>query len=270
MWSSMAIAVWERVAVCGAAGLLFASLSARPVAAQGFAAIAVSPSTLNNGESSGNTSPASVEVGAIRACESFGAKDCKVVDSVVNQCVALAVKKNPNTYANGVGSTREAAAASALAACQKQGAAGIECYVEEAPCASDDPRWTSPLPLPPGGAPGRVDPALVGLWKLNVNGGIWVWQISAYGTYTLHSEAPDKTPSNYGTFLTNNGHYTLEATSMTWNDQGTYTMQGATAVVMAGKLGTGTWYRIASDPGYPARAPGSVPNSVSAPITIRR
>jgi hypothetical protein len=252
--------------------LAVAALCAQTAAAQelGFAAVAISPSTMNNGESAGTTSPASVDLGAVQACAGFGAKDCKVVASVTNQCVALALKKNPNTYAYGVGSTREAAAGNALAACTKQGASGVECYVEQAPCSNDDPRWSSPLPLPPGGSPGWVDPALVGLWKLNVNGGIWVWQISAYGTYTLHSEAPDKTPPNYGTLMTNNGHYTLQSTSMTWNDQGTYTMQGTTAVVMTGKLGTGTWYRIAADPDYSGQplAPASGP--VSTPITIRR
>jgi len=188
---------------------------------------------------------------------------------VTNQCVALAVKMNPNYYASGVGATREAAATEALAACMKQGGNGIQCWIVQAPCSSDNPNWHSPLPLPPGGSPGMVDPTLVGIWKLTVSSGIWVWQIGADGTYTFHSEAPDNTPSHDGTFETNNGHYTLHAYTMTWDDQGTYTMQGSTAVVMTGKLGTGTWYRIAADPGY-SESP-SKPASEPVPgITIRR
>ncbi|MFZ0337053.1 MAG: hypothetical protein WAL45_03415, partial [Terracidiphilus sp.] len=122
------------------------------------------------------------------------------------------------------------------------------CGVRLALCSSDDPRWASPLPLPPGGKPGSVDPALVGLWKLNVGSGIWVWQISANGTYEVHSEALDGTLPNAGTFTASNGKYTLHATSTTWDDLGTYSMQGPAAVSMTGKLGTGTWVRIVSDP----------------------
>jgi hypothetical protein len=270
MRRSMAVR-WTSRSVCAAVGLLLAALSAQPAAAQeGFAAVAVSPSTLDSGDSAGTTSLASVGLGAVQGCQSMGATDCKVVYSVVNQCVALAIKKNPNSYAYGVGPTREGAAANALAACKKVGTGGIECWIEESPCANDDPRWTSPLPLPPGGSPGMVDPGLVGFWKLNVSSGIWVWQISTNGTYTFHSEALDKTPPHNGTFMTNNGHYTLHAASTPWDDQGTYTMQGSTAVVMTGKLGTGTWYRIAADPDYSGRPLVPASGPASAPITIRR
>ena len=64
-----------------------------------------------------------------------------------------------------------------------------------------------------------------------------------------------------GTFTASNGKYTLHAINMQWDDQGTYAMQGSTAMVMTGKLGTGTWYRITMDPVYGASASG---------ITIRR
>jgi hypothetical protein len=100
----------------------------------------------------------------------------------------------------------------------------------------------------------------VGLWKLNVNSGIWVWQISVNGAYTFHTEAPDNTLPHNGTFTASNGHYTLHSIVSPWDDQGTYTYQAsAGAVVMTGKLGTGTWYRIAADPGYaePASQPAS-------------
>lgn len=235
--------------------LAVATLSAQPAAAQlGFAAVAISPSTLDRGSSAGTSSQASAELSALRGCQSTGAKDCKVVYSVVNQCVALAEKPNPNAYAYGVGPTREAAAANALAACGKEGAAGAQCWTEESPCSNDDTNWPSPLPLPPGGSAGAVDPAMVGLWRLNINSGISVWQIAANGTYTFHSEAPDKVQPHDGTFTASKGKYTLHCETMVWEDQGTYTMQGTTAMVMTGKLGTGTWYRIASDPEFPGPA----------------
>jgi hypothetical protein len=258
-------------AVGAGIGLVVAAINPRPAGAQmlGFAAVAVSPTTLANGSSAGTSSPGGVGLSAIQGCQAAGAKDCKVVYSVVNQCVALAEKLNPNTYAYGVGATREAAAIDALAACQKQGKSGVECWTMQAPCSGDDTRWASPLPLPPGAKPGSVDPALVGLWKFNVSSGIWVWQISANGTYTFHSEATDKVQPHDGMFTASNGKYTLHSDTTIWDDQGSYAMQGSTATLMTGKLGTGTWHRIPSDPDYAAPAPGSVSGPASAP-TIKR
>jgi hypothetical protein len=246
--------------------LTVASLSARPSAAQGFgyAAVAVSPSTDWAGAEKGTTSQASVENGALQYCADKGARDCRVL-SAVNGCVALAEAATPvpNQFGLASAPTRDGAAANAVSACTKMG--GITCVANLAPCGSDDVRFPSPLPLPPGGKPGSVDPALVGLWGLNVNGGIWVWQISANGTYTFHSEAPGNVQPHAGTFTASSGKYTLHSLVSPWDDLGTYAMQGTTAVSMTGKLGTGTWVRIKSDPDYSAS--GSTP----APgITIRR
>jgi hypothetical protein len=56
--------------------LTVAALSAQPGRAQqpGFAAVAVSPSTLDHGSSAGTTSQASVEVGSLRSCQAIGAR----------------------------------------------------------------------------------------------------------------------------------------------------------------------------------------------------
>jgi len=240
---------WTGAGIWAGVLLAVAALSARPAGAQQnhWAVIAVSPSTLYSSQSHGEFQ-ADVERGALQACQVGGAKDCKIVYSVMNDCLALAIPGAliPNHYGYGSGQTREEAAAQALAECAKGGAIG--CNVRDAPCSSDDLRWGSPLPLPPGGKPGSVDPALVGLWKLNVNSGIWVWQISVNGTYTFHSEATGNTSSNAGTFTASNGHYTLHAVTEQWDDLGTYTLQSSGVMVASGKLGTGTWYRIASDP----------------------
>ena len=259
---------WKRganAAVWLGAGILTA-VSARPVTAQrlGYAAIAVSPSTTWAGAEKGTTTEASVDNGALQYCENKGARDCKIY-SAVDSCVALAwgATPVPNQFGVGKGATRDGAGAQALAQCTKAG--GISCVVTLAPCGSDDVRFASPLPLPPGGKPGSVDPAVVGLWALNVNGGIWVWQISANGTDTSHSEATDGTLPQAGTFTASKGKYTLHSMVSSWDDLGTYTMQGTTAMLMTGKLGTGTWYRIASDPVYGGTASGPA----TAPTTRR-
>ena len=62
---------WASVAVCAGVGLLLAALNARPAAAQGFgyAAIAISPSTMWVGAEKGTTTEASVDQGALHAAE---------------------------------------------------------------------------------------------------------------------------------------------------------------------------------------------------------
>ncbi len=100
-----------------------------------------------------------------------------------------------------------------------------------------------------------------------------MWQISVNGTYTFHSEATDGTLPNDGTVTASNGHYTLHAINTQWDDQGTYTLPSSGVMVGVGKLGTGTWYRIAADPESlePASRPASQPASgpASAP-TFKR
>lgn len=263
---------WTRkasMAGCAGLSLLLAALGMRPAAAQTnmSAAIAVSPSTQTSGDSYADLSQADAERVALQHCQEGGHSDCRIVGSISGGCVALAIRLKPNYDGSGTGPTREAATTQALAACTKEGAGGNYCWLQVAPCSNDDPRWISPLPLPSAGRPGvpprTVDPALVGLWKLNVDSGIWVWQIAANGFYTFHSEAPDKTPSHNGIFAASNGKYTLDSMSMNWDDQGTYTMQGPGVMVGVGKLGKGTWYKIASDPGYAEAT--SKPASGTAP-----
>ena len=95
MRRSMA-ARWASRWVCAVLGLLLAALSAWPVAAQGFgyAAIAVSPSTLKAHAVHGTTTEASVDSAALQGCQQTGANDCRVY-SAVDSCVALAVNGGP-------------------------------------------------------------------------------------------------------------------------------------------------------------------------------
>jgi hypothetical protein len=259
MRRSNAAVDWTNVAVCAGLGLLLGALSARPAAAQGklWAAVAISPSTLISGGSHAEPSQAEAERVALQSCQEGGHNDCRIVGSISGGCVALAGPANPvpNHYGFGRAATREGAATVALAECTKGG--GLDCGARMTPCSGDDLRWDSPLPLPPVAQLGPVDPALVGFWKLNVSSGIWVWQITAGGAYTFRSEATDGTPPHAGQFTASNGHYTLHSISMVWDDQGTYTLPSSGVMVGVGKLGKGTWYRIAADPGH--GEPGSEP-----------
>jgi hypothetical protein len=143
------------------------------------------------------------------------------------------------------------AAANAMGSCK---ANGLDCAVRLAPCYTDDPRWASPLPLPTAGfQPGSVDRDLVGYWKANVQGGMWILQIAANGAYTFHSAAPaspGNQPMHNGTFTTSNGTYTMHAINVAFDTQGTYTIQGASkgTLQMNGSSGSSTWYRTGLDP----------------------
>jgi len=231
-----------------------------------YAAVAISPSTMVVGASHGQNSMDNADEQALRVCRRYHAADCKVLTWAQNDCVGLAESVGDKAYGASGGDNRDASAAAALARCRSAG--GKNCVTVVAPCADDDIRWTSPLPLPAGIHGGQVDPAMVGTWELFINPGRWVWRVAANGTYELHSEAMDNTPSNAGTFSATNGHYTLHAITMPWEDQGTYTLQSPTVVVATGKLGTGTWRKIAGPSSTVSRA---APARLSGPpITVRK
>jgi hypothetical protein len=184
----------------------------------------------------------------------YGAKDCKVLYGYWNQCVALATSIKPAAMDccwGTHGYNRASAAANAMGSCK---ANGLDCRVRVSPCYTDDPRWASPLPLPTTGfQPGSVDRDLVGYWKANVEGGLWILQIAANGTYTFHSAAPSSPgnqPMHNGTFTTSNGKYTMHAISIVFDTQGTYTIQGSSkgTLEMSGEFGSTTWYRTGLDP----------------------
>lgn len=212
-----------------------------------FAAGAISPKTLNMGGSHGQRSQSDAEQKALATCQRSGSKDCEIAFWVSNECAAIATSARvPGIFGASTGSDRASAAAAALANCTSHGGQG--CAVRYSPCASDDARWSTPLPLPPGNRPGSVDPNLVGMWELLINPGYWIWEIGRDGTYTFHSEAADNVPSHMGTFTASGGHYTLQATNMAGSDAGTYTYKAPGTLVTKGQHGTGTWHRIAMDP----------------------
>lgn len=209
-----------------------------------FAALAFSPSTLNSGSSHGQDSESAAKDTALKNCSSAGA-DCQLLNWGSNLCLALAVSRPDGAYGQAPAASRTKAASAALAQCRGPGG-GKNCVVQAAPCASDDPRWPAPLPLPAStdGA-ASVDPAVVGTWELAINPGRWVMEVGAKGTFEFHSEAMDGAPSRAGAFTASNGNWTLNATDG-WSDGGSYSFQSPSVWIAIGKLGIGTWHRIAS------------------------
>jgi TPR repeat protein len=95
-----------------------------------------------------------------------------------------------------------------------------------------------PIPL-------AIDADTVGTWEIQANGGRWILEIDADGTYKFHSEAADGVAPHAGTFSANEGRWSLQATNG-YSDGGSYTFQPPDSLVMSGRLGTGTWRRSAS------------------------
>ncbi len=232
-----------------------------------YTAVAISPTTMTAGASHGQNSQSSAEQTALQNCRRNGATDCKVLTWAENACIGLAESYAEKAYGFYVGNSRDVSAAGALARCRSGN--GKNCVTVTAPCAADDIRWSSPLPLPPGGSTATVDPNMVGTWELFINPGRWVWRVAPNGTYELHSEAMDNAPSNAGTFSASNGHYALHAITMNWDDAGTYRVQSPGVVVATGKLGTGTWRRIGGASSNLTKAPPPARPS-GPPITTRK
>jgi hypothetical protein len=208
-----------------------------------WAAVVISPTTMRAGGSHGQNSVAEAEQTALANCRRQGALDCKLLNWVRNQCMALAISYPDKQYGWADSSSRTRAAATAMAYCKSSG--GKSCAVIVAPCADDDARFSAPLPLPPGGTRATVDPQAVGTWELLRNPGVWVWHIAANGTYEFHSQAADGVGPQAGTVTASAGKWSINAFNNGWNDVGNYTFQGADTLITHGKTGTGVWRRYA-------------------------
>jgi hypothetical protein len=124
---------------------------------------------------------------------------------------------------------------------------GDNCRLLMTACSGDDSRTSPPFPLPPNVTGGKVDPAMVGTWETPMTIGRWVWEIAPNGTYEFHTEAPDGAPSHAGTFVSDDGVWTLNSIAgYADTDGGTYLMVGPDTMAMTGKLGFGIWHRIKS------------------------
>ncbi len=209
-----------------------------------WAAIAIANSSLHVGASHGRNSEAEAKQVALQNCGG-AAQGCTVLNWGSNICFGLAVSRPDSSYFQTPAESRPLAQAAALAGCRA--AKGQACVIATTPCASDDVKWSSPLPLPPPPATpaAKIDPGAVGTWECPMNSGRWIWQIDANGTYEFHSEAVDPTPSHSGVFSASGGHWSLKSTSAFEDiDGGQYKFQSSNVMVATGKLGTGTWSRV--------------------------
>jgi hypothetical protein len=119
------------------------------------------------------------------------------------------------------------------------------CYLAQnalRPCTGEQQKSAAPV---------GVDAHIVGTWELKVPTPLgvsrWVWEIHQDGTYSFHAEGPGATPAHSGTFAASKGHYTLNSTTLTWNDTGTYQLVSSTTLVVTGRLGTGAWQRVKTE-----------------------
>jgi hypothetical protein len=206
-----------------------------------WSAIAVSPTTLRSGTSHGQNSEAEAKQLALKNCAT-AASDCELVNWGYNLCFGLAVNRATHSYGQDYARSRAEAGTKALARCNTLGTKG--CVVQASPCASDDVRWPSPLPLPSSSSAksSKVDPHTIGTWEISMNPGRWVWEIGTSGTYEFHSESLEKAPSHAGTFSASDGNWSLQSTDG-YTDSGTYKFVPPNSLVATGRLGTATWHR---------------------------
>jgi hypothetical protein len=136
-----------------------------------WSALAISDTTLRAGASHGQASEDAAQQTALDNCHRQGAMDCKVITAASSACLALAVSVSDRDHGFSPGSDRVQAASNALRQCRNYG--GKSCTLVVSPCPSDDPRWSSPLPLPWGAAATKVDAATTGTWALTINPGRW-------------------------------------------------------------------------------------------------
>jgi TPR repeat protein len=96
------------------------------------------------------------------------------------------------------------------------------------------------------GAQGPVDPAVVGLWEIYIPNGQnwwrWTLDIKTDGTYVFEQ---DGVVGHSGTIEAKDGAWRLTSQTDDWTDGGTYQMPNNDTFNLTGKLGPGSWRRVA-------------------------
>ena len=185
------------------------------------------------------TSAGAQKLAGSKCAANNGNQECNFL-AATETCFGIARLSTGYLTARKDEPTRAEAWTQTLADCN-----GDNCRLLMTACSGDDLRAAPPFPLPPNTTGGKVDPATVGTWEAPMKTGRWVWEIAANGTYESHTEAPDGAPSQAGTFVSDNGVWTLNSIAgYADTDGGTYLMVGPDTMAMTGKLGFGIWYRI--------------------------
>ena len=112
-------------------------------------------------------------------------------------------------------------------------------------------------------APPSVDPKVVGVWELPINGGRWVWTIKPNGTYEFYSEARDGAGPHSGSFSASAGHWSMRATNG-YTDAGTYQSNPPGTFLATGRLGTAAWNHPGSTSAKTADVIGKILSGIAA------
>jgi hypothetical protein len=110
-----------------------------------------------------------------------------------------------------------------------------------------------------------VDPALVGVWELPVQGGTWRLAVDAAGHYQFTVDGANTAPPHSGTFTAHDGEWTMHATNIALDDHGRYEIGAGGAVALTGNRGVLSWRRGAAPVGAAAVVTTPAPKA-SAPV----
>ena len=228
-------------------------------------ALAVSPTTLASGTSWRDKSEAAASKAALGNCRTRGGSDCKVLQTVADVCLALAVSKTEGTYAiggpTGAGNFADDAA---MVKCQRAG--GRSCVVQASFCAdgqrhalnghtvesNGNPIFVpdqTPAPsttVSAAAVPGNDTARFYGSWTASfpMNGQtVTVLSIhDARGYRNFNVTSGGNTPTDSGTFTAANGRYHTSAAKP--NDTGTYRFVDSETAECTNAAGqTLTWRR---------------------------
>jgi hypothetical protein len=199
-----------------------------------YAAIAVSVSSASDpdihwGSGSWFTSQTAADQAALDRCRTRGGQSCKVEAQGSGTHIALWLSSADNVWGIAKGGSPGEAVAMAVGACMQKAAKIENCLLPPDACASSEP-----------GSAADIDPKVVGVWELAVNGGRWILEVDPRHTYEFRSEAGDGAPASSGGFATCAGYWSSQATNG-YTDAGTYNIALPDTFVATGRLGTGYW-----------------------------
>lgn len=206
-------------AICSSAIVLG---GATPVSAQApttyYGAIAVSPFSsvdpdIRWGAASWLTSQVEADQAALAQCRARGGHACKIENQGMGPHLALWFSATDKVWGVEKGATPVEAMAVAVGECLRKAGDLTKCSMPPDGTSSTEP-----------GRALSIDPKVVGVWEIPVNGGRWFLEVDPRQTYAFHSDANDGAPTTSGSFATSAGYWSLRATTG-YTDAGTYTIQ---------------------------------------------
>jgi hypothetical protein len=230
-WPSVAVAICSGAV---ALGCLIPASAQAPISYYG--AIAVSPFSSSDpdihwGAASWLTSQFDANQAALKQCRDSGGHVCKIEAQGTGTHLALWFSTPDKAWGVERGASPELVTGMVLAACLRKVANLTHCTLPTDGTSSSEP-----------GRAGSIDPRVVGSWKIPVGLGHWFLEVDPLGTYKFHSDAGDGAPTTSGSFATNAGYWSLQATNG-YADAGPYYIQPPDTFVATsqGLIGEGSW-----------------------------